>query len=160
MWELTVPWYDIVIRSSLIYLLFFILFRVIGKKHTGDLSRFDLILLLVISELVESAIIQNDKSITAVAIGATTLILLSVILDKLAFRSQKIEMILNGSPILLIKNGDLCKEELKKEEISEIELKEALRMNGINDIKQVEYATLETNGKISVIEKKASENNS
>ena len=153
MWELTVPWYDIVLRATLIYFFFFLLFRVIGKKHTGEFSRFDIILLLIISELVESAIIQDDKSLTAVFIGATTFIIISVLIDKIAFRSPKFEALINGEPVIIIRNGRLCLKELKKEEISEAELMEALHMNGLNDIEDIDYALLESNGKISIIKK-------
>ena len=153
MWDLTVEWYDIVIRAILVYFFFFFLFRVIGKKHTGEYSRFDLILLLIISELVESAIIQNDKSLTALMIGATTLILLSVIFDKISFHFPKFELLINGHPVILIRDGKLCLKELKEEEISEAELSEALHVNGLNDIKNIEFAILESNGKISIIEK-------
>lgn len=154
MWELSVSGYEIVLRATLIYFIFFILFRVIGKKHTGELSRFDLILLLIVSELVESSIIQNDKSITAVLIGASTLIGLSVILDKLGYYFPKIEVILNGSPVTLIEEGELKIKEIKQEEITDSELLEALRMNGIENTKDVKIAILETNGKISIIQKK------
>lgn len=86
-------------------------------------------------------------------LGATTLISLSVIFDKLAYRSSKFEIILNGKPIILIKDGQYCRENLEKEEISEIELQEALRMNGVKQVQEVEYAMLESNGKISFIVK-------
>lgn len=151
MWELSIPWYDIVIRATLIYFIFFTLFRVIGKKHTGELSRFDLILLLIISELVESAIIQNDKSITAVIIGATSLITLSVLFDKLAFYFPRFDVLLNGRPVEIIKEGKIIQDKVSKEEISMNDIHEALRMNGINEIKEVKLAVLETNGKISIV---------
>lgn len=153
MWELTIEWYDIVIRATLVYFFFFALFRIIGKKHTGEYSKFDLILLLIISELVEATIIQEDQSMTALIIGATTLVSLSVIVDKISYRFPKFELLVNGDPVILIRDGKLCLKELKKEEISEAEMNEALHMNGLNDIKNIEYAILESNGKISIIQK-------
>lgn len=151
MWSLDSKWYELVIRATSIFTFLFIVFRIWGKKHFGELTPFDLILLLIMSEAVQNALVDDDKSIPAAFVTIGTMMLLNIFLNKLVFHSRKAEKIIEGSPKILIKNGVVDEKLMKQETITDQQLNEALRMQGVMDIKEVHQATLETNGSISVV---------
>lgn len=153
MWDLTVDWTEIIIRSAVIFIFLFVLFRFLGKKHISKLTPFDFILLLIMSECVQNALVKDDKSVSAALISISTLVSLNVLLNKITFKSKKAEELIDGIPKVLIKDGHLYKELMRQETITDKELHEALRIGGVLDIKDVYLAMLETNGSISVIKK-------
>lgn len=151
MWQLSSPWYEPVIRGSVIYLFIFVVVRLIGKKKLGELAPFDLVLLLIMSESIQNAIIGDDHSITAGLICVSVLGLLNVIINNLSFRYRWFEKIIDGQPEVIILNGKIHKKVLKREKISDAELFEALREHEIMNPEDVKCAILEADGKISVI---------
>lgn len=153
MWDLKLPWYEIVFRAFLIFSFLFIVLRVLGKKHFSEMTPFDFIVFLFISEAVQNAMIGDDKGIPAALISVSTLVVLNAMLSKLSFRSKKAEEIIEGNPKELIKNGKVNKSILKEEAITDRELYQALRMQGVLSVEDVKLAMLETNGSISVIKK-------
>lgn len=152
MWTLETPWYELVFRGTAIYFFMFILMRVWGKKHLGEVTAFDFILLLFISEAVQNSLVDDDKSLPGGMIVIVTFLVWSTILNKLSYRFKKIERLLDGTPKVIVKDGKPIPEVLKKEEISEQELFKAFREEGVNDLKKVKQATIETNGHISVVQ--------
>lgn len=159
MWNLAIKWYEIIFRAFIVFMFIFIGFRFWGKKHLSQLAPFDLVILLIISEAVQSALIGDDKGIPAALISVTTLFILVSFLNKLSSKSQNVEKILEGSPKVIIQDGVVNKELMIKETITERELQEALRMQGILKIDDVFLGTLETNGALSVIKKRDLEEN-
>lgn len=153
MWELQLPWYEIVFRAFLIFSFLFIILRVLGKKHFSEMTPFDFIIFLFISEAVQNAMIDNDRGIPAALISVSTLVLLNAFLSKISFRSKKAEEMIEGNPKELIKDGVVNKAVLKEEAITDRELYQALRMQGVLSVEEVRLAMLETNGSISVIKK-------
>ncbi len=153
MWSLTTPAIELALRFAFVFTFLFIVFRVWGRKHLGSLSPFDFILLLIMSEAVQNALVSNDKSVTGGMITVLTMILLNVILNRLTFHSRKLENIIDGQPIVLIHEGKVDFNKLKQETITFLELMEALRSEGVMEIHQVRHACLETSGKISVVKK-------
>jgi uncharacterized membrane protein YcaP (DUF421 family) len=151
MWTLTTPWFELFIRGSCIYIFMFVLLRIWGKKHLGEMTPFDFILLLFMSEAVQNSLVDDDKSIFGGMIVILTFLFWNVLLNKLTYRSRKLEKLIEGNPKILIQNGKLFGEVLSREEITIQELHEALREGGVLDIKDVRQATIETNGHISVI---------
>ena len=151
MWELSHPWWEFVLRATIIYVLVLILLRISGKKQIGELSPIDLVLLLILSETVQNAMTAGDDSVTAGIILASTLVGLSYMTDRLAFRSKKIERLIEGDPVVLIHNGKINQKNMNKEKVTQSELKESLRKHEVLEIADVRYAILETDGKISVI---------
>lgn len=152
MWTLTTPWYELVIRGTCIYFFMFIIMRLWGKKHLGEMAAFDFILLLFISEAVQNSLVDDDKSLFGGMIVIVTFLFWNSLINKLTFRYRKLEQILDGEPRVLIKNGKVNPELMRKEKITEQELYEALRQEGVDELKKVKLATLETNGHLSVIE--------
>jgi len=153
MWALQNPWWEYVIRSGSVYALVFVLLRVFGKKQIGQLGPFDLVLLLIMSEAVSSAITGGDNSLGAAAICVATFVLGNYLLDFLSYKFRNVERVLDGEARCLITDGVIDMNICEREFITLEEIKTALREHGVKDLKSVALAMLETNGKISVIEK-------
>lgn len=153
MWALETPWYELVIRAAVVFLFLFLVCRIWGRKHLGQLSPFDFILLLIISECFQSALQGEEKSITGGMIALLTLVILNTILNRTTFFSKKLENIIDGNPKILISNGIVDDEMRKKEVLSYQDLHSALRMEGVMEISDVLQATIEPNGRISVVRK-------
>lgn len=152
MWTLHTPWYELVIRGVSIYVFMFVLMRLWGKKHLGEMTAFDFILLLFMSEAVQNSLVDDDKSVFGGMIVIVTFLLMNIAVNKITYRSRMMEKILDGTPEPLILNGKVLKDVLKKEEITKQELMEAIRLQGVEEVSKVKKATLESNGHISVIE--------
>ncbi len=153
MWSLEMQWTELVLRALCVFIFLFLTFRVWGKKHFAELAPFDFVLLLIISEAVQNALIDTDDSLTASFISIMTLILLNVVFAKLTYYSTTAEKFLDGEPKTLIMDGQINEELRKKETITIQELYEAIRMKGVLNVEDVYLATIETNGKISIIKK-------
>lgn len=153
MWELTTPWYELVARAGIIYIFLLIIFRIAGKKHLGEMAPFDFILLLIISEATQNALIGEDFSILASAIVVVSLLGIDALFNKLTYYFKPLERIIEGEAVCVIKQGVVNHKVLEKEKISMEELIQSLRVQGVLDVSQVYLAHLETNGKISVIKK-------
>lgn len=153
MWSLENEWYEIVFRAVCVFTFLFVVIRFWGKKHFGELSPFDLLILLIISEAVQNALVDDEKGLPASFISIFTLLSMNALTGKLAFHFPKLEKLFDGEAKVIIKNG-LIDEKLRKEEtLTYNELKEAIRMQGINNYDDVAIGTIETNGKITVIKK-------
>ena len=126
-----------------------------GKKHIGDLAPFDLIVLLIISETVQNAMIAGDKSLVGGLICSATLLILTQLMNWLNWYSKTASRFLEGTPKVLVWHGRRLRDVMRNEQVSISELMEALRQNGIVNIGDVQAAVLENDGKISVIEKRS-----
>ena len=145
------PWYELVIRATCVFLFLFFVCRLWGRKHMGQLSPFDFILLLIISECFQSALQGEEKSITGGMIALLTLVALNTILSRITFFSTRLEKIIDGKPKILIMDGVIDEEMRKKEVLSYQDLYSALRLEGVDEIKNVKQATIEPNGRITII---------
>lgn len=153
MWELKENWYELIFRAAFVFLFLFILMRLWGKKHMGQLAPFDLVLLLIISEAVQNAIVGDDHSITSAVITVGTMCLLNIGMNRLVFASQKAENLIQGKPKVLIKNGVVIQKVKESEKVTDQEIHEALRQEGVYKIEDVGLATIETDGHVSVVRK-------
>lgn len=151
MWTLETPVWELILRGTCIYLFVFALMRIWGKKHFGQMTPFDFILLLIMSEAVQNGLIGDDKSVLGGYIVLVTFFFWNVLMNKLAYRSHRFEVFIQGKPQVLIRNGKIQEDVKQKEELSDEELDLALRMGGVEDISKVMKATIETNGNITVI---------
>ncbi len=153
MWRLTQPWWEFVARGLIVYAFIFILLRLTGRKQIGQLTPFDLVLLLIISNAVQNSMNAGDNSVTAGLILAATLVGMNVILNDFMFRSRKFERLMEGSAKVLIHNGVIHQEVMHKESITKQDLDTALREQGVDDVKNVRFAIIEPNGQITVLKK-------
>ncbi len=152
MWTLQTPWYELVLRGTVTYFFMFILMRIWGRKHLAEVTTFDFILLLFISEAIQNSLVDDDSSLFGGMIVIVTFLFWSTLLNKLSFRFKKVEEAVDGRPKVIIKDGVIQEKVRKKEELTQQEIQSALRENGIEDVKKVKQATIEPNGHITVIQ--------
>src|SRR5277367_5184383 len=107
MFNIAVPWWELIIRSAVVYIFMLLLLRLTGKRQVGQLAPFDLVLLLVLSNAVQNAMNGGDNSVTAGFISAVTLIGLNYGIGYLTYRNKRIEVLIEGQPEVLIHNGKL-----------------------------------------------------
>jgi uncharacterized membrane protein YcaP (DUF421 family) len=124
------------------YIFMLVLMRIWGKKHLGEMTAFDLILLLFMSEAVQNSLIDNDRSIFGGMIVIVTLVFWNVVFDKIAYHRNKFEKLMDGEPKILIKEGKVMDDVMKAEQITAQELEEALRLGGVLGPDQVKQATI------------------
>lgn len=138
-----------VLRVTVIYVVLLVLLRLSGGRQFGQLTTIDLVTLLLLSNVVQNAMIGPDTSLTGGLVGAATLLLLYRLTIRLPFVQTRLE----PHPVILVYQGAVMNENLQREGISVNELAEATRAHGVADLSQVETAVLEMNGTISVIPK-------
>lgn len=149
--ELKLPWYEIVVRGMLIYLALLVLLRLSGKRTVGQFTPFDLLVLVLLGDAVQGAMIADDKSVTGGVILVTTLLLLNWLAGFISARSRSVDQLLEGNPVLLVREGTLYEDALRRSNLSHAELKEAMRKHGCNRLEEVRLAVLETDGQISIV---------
>lgn len=145
------PYLDIIIRSVAVYFFMVIALRFFGKKELSQLNTTDVILILLISNSVQNAMVGNNTSLYGGLAAATVLFTINYILKKLMFRYPKFSDFMQEKPEILIHDGNLDFKALSKLNISSDELKEAMREHGIEFFKDVKLAMLEIDGNISII---------
>jgi uncharacterized membrane protein YcaP (DUF421 family) len=151
MWNIAVPWWELIVRSVVVYGFLIALLRISGKRQVGQLAPFDLVLLLVLSNAVQNSMNAGDNSLVGGLISATTLIGLNYLVGLATYRNKKIEAIIEGHPQVLIHNGKLIEEVMARAQLTHQELHAALRQAGCASIEEVHSAILENNGVISVV---------
>ncbi len=151
MWTLSLPWWEFVARAAVVYVFVIALLRLTGKRQTGQMEPFDLVLLLVLSNAVQNSMNGGDNSVLGGLILAATLVTLNWLTGWITFKSRKAEILIEGRPELLIHNGKVFEQALRKEKLTHAELMIALRREGCLSINEVRAAFMESNGSISVI---------
>ena len=151
MWQMDAPWWQYVVRAAVVFGFLLLLLRLAGKRQIGQMTPFDLVLLLVISNAVQNSMNGGDNSITAGLILAATLVGIDSVLGWLAFRSKKIDRLLEGKPVILIHGGQIDHRALAEVQMTLADLQAALRTNGVLSADEVHIAILENTGRVSVI---------
>jgi uncharacterized membrane protein YcaP (DUF421 family) len=146
-----IPVVEKVIRSAVVYLFLLVAFRLAGKRQLGTMTAFDLVVLLVISNVVQNALIGNDNSLGGGLLGATVILVLNAIVAWVTSRSKRMERIVEHTPTILVRHGRILRENLRRERLSLPELRAALRREGIVSLRNVHYVLLEEDGHLSVI---------
>jgi uncharacterized membrane protein YcaP (DUF421 family) len=141
-----------VVRAVGMYVFILVLFRVMGKRTLAEVTAFDFIVLLIMSETTQQAMTGNDFSVTNGAILVLTLVMLQRFSDWVAKRSQRADNVLNDLPVVIVEDGRPVDEWMRRNGLSEEEvLEEARQSQGIGSMDEIKYAVLERNGGISVI---------
>ncbi len=151
MWNISVPWWEIVLRGIIVYVFLILLLRITGKRQVGQLAPFDLVLLLVLSNAVQNSMNAGDNSLIGGLISATTLIGLNYLVGIATYRSKKLEAFIEGRPQVIVHNGKLFDDIMTKAKLTHHELNAAIRRAGCSSIDNVQLAVLENNGGISVV---------
>ncbi|WP_174412747.1 DUF421 domain-containing protein [Enterobacter asburiae] len=143
---------DMVFRALAIYLFLVVVFKVAGRRALLQMTSFDLILLLIISEATQQALLGQDFSVTGAMITITTLVVVDIIFGLMKNYFSPVENILDGTPVILVENGVPLADKLKKVDVScDDILVSARQNNGITEVSDIKYAILERNGHISII---------
>lgn len=151
MWNISVPWWELVVRCIIVYVFLILLLRLSGKRQLGQLAPFDLVLLLVLSNSVQNSMNAGDNSLIGGLVSAGVLVGLNYLVSRLTFRSKLIEQIIEGRPQVLIHNGKIFEEVMKRAQLTHHELNAALRDAGCSYANDVHMAILENTGAISVV---------
>jgi uncharacterized membrane protein YcaP (DUF421 family) len=142
---------DIALRTGIMYLFLLVALRLGGKREVGQLSIFDLIVLVVIADAIQNAMIGDNTSIWGGIVAAIVLISLDRVLQFVTARSKPIRRVLVGEPRLIVRDGELLRRAMREEAISMDDLKAAMRAEGIAQLRDVRMAVLETDGRISIV---------
>ncbi|AUG57035.1 MAG TPA: DUF421 domain-containing protein [Ruminiclostridium sp.] len=141
------------VRTAILYLLVIIVMRIMGKRQIGELQPFELVIAIMISDLASVAMQNTGVPLVNGIIPILTLLVAQLLFSYIGLKSAKTRAIISGRPTVLIENGKLKEQALKKEMFTINELLEQLRIKNISNISDVEFAILETNGQLSVIPK-------
>ena len=145
---------DLFFRALFLFGFIFFLTRVVGKRELSSMEPFDLILLIVLGDAVQQGLTQDDYSVTGALIVISVIALMQVFVSYLGFRFDKtLGPILEGEPLILVHEGKVLEENLKRERLTVDEVAEAGRQQNLASIDQIRFAVLETDGQITVIPK-------
>lgn len=142
---------EIVFRTLTVYVFLLAGVRLCGKREVGQLMPFDFVLLLVLSNSVQNAMVGPDSSLGGGLVAAGTLLLLTMTLGRIGRRNPQIRRLLEGAPTTLIAHGMILHRNLEREGITDEELQQVLREHEVSAAQEVELATLEVDGNVSVI---------
>lgn len=154
MFEMTADWWEIVVRVALIYVFLLVLLRVAGKREIGQLGPMELLTILLISETVSPALTAEDTSVSAAMVAAGTLVALTALIAVATYASRTLERFVEGKPRVVIENGELKRDVMRGERMTDADVEAALRKQGLRSLRQVETATVETTGEVSFIKRK------
>ncbi|HUP90168.1 MAG TPA: YetF domain-containing protein [Longimicrobiales bacterium] len=146
---------DTILRGLFVYFFLLVIFRVSGRRSLAQISTFDFILVLIISEAVQQAIIDDDNSITNAILLVVTLVGMDIVLGELQEKFPRIGRYISGSPVIVVRQGELLWERLIKERVDEADILAAARaQEGVSRMEEIDFAVIEQNGGISIMKKK------
>ena len=148
---------DAVLRIIVMYGFLVLVFRIAGSRALSEATTFDLLMLLIISETTQQAMVDNDHSMTHAFILILTLVGIDIALSAWKQRSKRVERILEGLPVILIEDGKVLQDRLDNTRVDETDILEAAReLRGLERIDEIKYAVLERSGAITIIPKEKS----
>ena len=147
-----IPILEKIIRPIIVYAFLLIAFRVAGKRELGQMTPFDLIILLTISNVLQNAMIGSDNSLGGGLIGGLTLFVVNGVLSRLVYRFPRLSEWLSGGPTVLIENGRIVEPNMRREVMTLEELQRSLRHHnlGWEDVTQIRRALLELDGTVTI----------
>jgi uncharacterized membrane protein YcaP (DUF421 family) len=146
---------DSILRIAFVYFVLMAAFRFVGKRELGQLSPFELVTLLLIPEIFSEALARGDYSLTHATSGAFALLSLVFFTSLVGFHSPRIDRLIAGNPTVLAHEGRFLERNLRRERITPEEIYAEMHKAGLDDLGQVRWAILETDGKIAVIPSEA-----
>jgi uncharacterized membrane protein YcaP (DUF421 family) len=154
MFVLGLPILEKILRPVIVYIFLIVGLRLSGKRELAQLNPFDLVVLLTLSNTVQNAIIGDDNSVTGGIIGATSLLAINYLVVRFLYDHHKIHQLVEGRADVLIEDGKVHAEKLKREFISKEELAAAARKQGFETLSEVRQCILEPGGTLTFIAKK------
>jgi|SRR5579859_173615 len=154
MWHVDIAWQEKVIRTLVVYLFLLIGLRLAGKRELGQFNPFDLVVLLLLSNTLQNAIIGNDNSLSGGLLGAAVLLAVNYVVVRFLYRHPAIERLVEGDPDVLVQDGEAIQHRMERELITRDQLEAAARRQGIDSLDRVRECRLETGGALTFIERK------
>ena len=152
MFHMQTPWWEFIVRATVVYLVLLVMVRVTGKRAVGQFTPFDLIVVMLLAEGVSGSITAQDDSLPGGLIVAATLMVLDVAISFATARSRRIDTIVQGKPVLIGRDGEIYRDVLQRERVPLSDMEKALRAADCA-IEEMHMAILEADGKISVLTK-------
>ena len=147
---------DAIARGAVVYLVLLVLFRIVGKRTLAETGAFDFVLLLIIAEAIQQALIDGDNSMTNAFLVVLTLLGLNVAFSLVKQRSWLVERLIDDVPVVILEDGRPLKDRMDKARVDELDILQAARQQeGLERLDQIKYAVLERSGGISVVPKQA-----
>lgn len=152
MFDLSLPWWEFIVRGAIVYLVLLVMVRLTGKRTVGQFTPFDLIVVMLLSEAVSSSLNGGDESVTGGLIAAATLVALDVAIALATSRSRKLDAAIQGSPVLIGRDGVIYDDVLKRQRVPRADVEKALRSADCG-IEEMRMAILEADGNINILKK-------
>ena len=144
---------DIVLRATVIFLALYVVVRLLGKRELGQMTPFELIVLVVIGDLIQQGVTQNDFSLTGAIIAVSTIAFWALVFSWASFMWPSAERLLEGEPRVIIRDGELLEANLRRSRLTRSEIESEMRLAGIGRMEDVAWGILEPRGKISFIQR-------
>jgi uncharacterized membrane protein YcaP (DUF421 family) len=152
MFDLQIPWWEFIVRATVVYLALLAMVRLTGKRTVGQFTPFDLVVIMLLAEAVSDSLRGGDESLIGGLIAALTLMALDVAIAYGGARSKKIDSIAEGNPVLVGRDGQIYTDVLKRERVPPSDVEQALREHDCS-LENMRMAVLEPDGKISILKK-------
>lgn len=145
---------DAILRGVVVYLLLLLIFRIAGKRSLSQVTTFDLVLTLIISESIQQALLDGDDSLTNAFLVVIALVGTDILLSHVKQRWPRVEHIIQGMPLVIFEGGKPIQDRLERERVDEQDILQAARQQeGLRSLADLDYAVLETSGDITVVPK-------
>ncbi len=154
MFVLALPLAEKILRPVCVYVFLVVALRIFGKRELAQLNPFDLVVLMMLSNTVQNAIIGEDNSVTGGLIGALALLIVNYLVVRFLFRHRRLDQMIEGSPATLIQRGQLDQQALAREMLTESELLMVAHRQGFGNLDEVEQCVLEPGGIFTLVGKK------
>lgn len=142
---------ETVLRAASMYLLLMVVLKIAGRRTLLEMTSFDLILLLIISEATQQALLGNDFSVTGASLTIITLIVVDILFGMVKSRFPRVDRLIDGTAMILVEEGEVLSGRARRAGISIDDIMTAARSQGLERFDQIKFAILEKNGKISII---------
>ena len=155
LFDLSMPWYAFVLRGVACYVVLLVLLRLTGKRSFGEMSPFDIVVLILVGGALRSAIVGRDESLLGPLIAVAAILATDNVFAIVATYSPSFNRLLEGRSALLVERGSLVRGALRRHHIPEEAFARALRMHGMRSVDEVDEARLEANGNVTMIPARA-----
>lgn len=142
---------DIVLRATVIFFALYVLMRLLGKRELAQLTPFELIVLIVIGDLIQQGVTHNDFSLTASILAVCTFGFWASLLSWGTYLSRRAERLLDGTPRVIVRDGEVLRDNLRRDRLTISELESEMRLAGIAHLRDVAWAIVEPKGRLSFI---------
>ena len=151
LFDLAMPWWEFILRAVVVYVVVLGMVRLSGKRALGQITPFDVLLIVLLGNAVRNALLGKDTSLGGGLLLAATLIGINYGVGWLSTRSRKVEALVEGEPVLIARDGEVLASVLKRELVTRADLEAAMRQQGCTHISEVSLALLEINGHITIV---------